>query len=309
LKPAAAAKGDGRRATFRDRLEYVAFRAITGACLALGPPRDQRAALQLGRVIHRVVGVRRDVVHSNLRHAFPERPEEWLDSVAEAAYAHLARETIATLRLRRSGPGEIEGRTRLTGLDAVRTALDAGRGAIVVTGHFGNWELGLHAVASRGVAADAVYKHQRNPLFDRLLTDGRERFGVQAFDRAEAPRATLRSLRQNRVVFFVADQNAGPNGVFVPFFGRLASTHRGPALLAVRTGAPLFAARALRADEARYDILLEEIHTPREGEPDDAVRRLTADYTAWLETEIRQAPEQYFWLHRRWKTRPATEAK
>jgi KDO2-lipid IV(A) lauroyltransferase len=108
-------------------------------------------------------------------------------------------------------------------------------------------------------------------------------------------------------VAFVSDQDAGRDGVFVPFFGRLASTHRGAALMAIRTGAPLFLGVPLRVAAGRYSIRVREIRTDRSGQLDDAVQRLTAAYTELLETAIRSAPDQYLWLHRRWKTRPPEE--
>jgi Kdo2-lipid IVA lauroyltransferase/acyltransferase len=114
-------------------------------------------------------------------------------------------------------------------------------------------------------------------------------------------------LRAGRAVAFVSDQDARGTGVFVPFFGRLASTHRGPALMAIRTGAPLFVGYAMRAADGSYVGGIEEITVSREGDMDEAVLRLTAAFTARLEALIRRAPEQYFWQHRRWKTRPPEE--
>jgi KDO2-lipid IV(A) lauroyltransferase len=153
---------------------------------------------------------------------------------------------------------------------------------------------------------DAIYQPQRNPLFNASIVAARKRLGLHLIPRREASKEAMQKLRAGRIVAFVADQNAGRSGVFVPFFGRLASTHRGAALLAVRSGAPMFFAAAVR-EGSDYCGITEEITESREGELEDVVRRLTAAFTASLERLVRRWPEQYFWHHRRWKTRPPAE--
>lgn len=132
---------------------------------------------------------------------------------------------------------------------------------------------------------------------------------MRPIDRRRAPQLALRSLRAGRIVAFVADQDARGSGVFVPFFGRPASTHRGPALLALRAGSPLFLGYGIRLAPGRFLGHLERVEVDRGGEIDVAVDRLTAAFTAKLEEAIRRAPDQYFWHHRRWKTRPREELR
>jgi KDO2-lipid IV(A) lauroyltransferase len=118
-------------------------------------------------------------------------------------------------------------------------------------------------------------------------------------------------VREGRVAALVADQNARRGGIFVDFFGVPAATFRGPALFAVRTGAPLFVAVALRTSRhpQRYRVVLQEVTATRSGDPERDVARLTAAHTADLERWVRSAPEQYFWQHKRWKTRPSADAE
>ncbi|MGH7477817.1 MAG: lysophospholipid acyltransferase family protein [Longimicrobiales bacterium] len=290
----------------RDRVEYAAFRAVTAACLALGPGRAERAAERLGRAVYGRIGVRRDVVHANLRRAFPDRDEPWIRQTAEATYAHIAREAVMIARLPGLSAAAVRELTPTRGLETLEAAIAEGRGAVLAMGHFGNWELAPQALTSRGMAVDAVVQPQRNPLFDRAISETRERFGGHVIERHKAPRRALRSLRAGRAVVFVIDQNAGRSGIFVPYFGHPASTHRGAALLALRAGAPMFALRAIRVG-SRYETLVERLPRPAERDPEQQVERLTAGFTAWLEAEVRRTPEQYFWLHKRWKTRPREE--
>ena len=258
----------------------------------------------LGFVAGDVARIRRDLVESNIRRAFPEKDADWHRRIARESYRHLGREALAMVALGARSADEIRERTPITGWERLKQAIDAGRGVVVVTGHFGNWELAAASLAVRGVAIDGVVQRQRNPLVDRDIRAVRERLGVRIIDRRRASKLVPSALHEGRVVGFVADQDAGRHGVFVPFFGQMASTHRGAALLALRARAPLFVGVAVRQDDGSYDCRTEEIVVDREGSVDDVVLRMTAAFTARLEAEIRTAPGQYFWLHRRWKTRP-----
>jgi KDO2-lipid IV(A) lauroyltransferase len=151
-----------------------------------------------------------------------------------------------------------------------------------------------------------VVQRQRNPLFDEALIASRRSLGHGVIDRIKATRLAIKALRRGHAVAFAADQNAGKAGIFVPFFGRLASTHRGAALFAVKTGAPLFLGTSLRRENG-YEVRLQRVDVPRDGALDDVVYQLTVAFTARLEAVVREAPEQYLWLHRRWKTRPPEE--
>jgi KDO2-lipid IV(A) lauroyltransferase len=214
---------------------------------------------------------------------------------------------LALLRSPGRTRADVLARSRVAGFEAFREAFNRGRGAIIITGHLGNWEMAGAIVVASGIPLDVVVQRQHNPLFHRDIVAVRERLGMRVIERGGASGTVLDALRAGRAVALVADQNAGRNGVFVPFFGRLASTHRGPALLALRSGAPLFVGCALRAPDGLYDAMIEEVIVDRGGDPEAAVPRITAAYTARLEALVRRAPEQYFWVHKRWKTRPPEE--
>lgn len=294
--------------TLAHRAEYLLLRGVIGLSGLLGEGGSARLGSALGRFVYRPLGIRRDLVESQLRVSFPERDESWIRSTASSSYAHLGREGLAMLRLAAASPEEVRARTEFEGLEPLQAAVAAGRGVVLVTGHLGNWEIGGAALAVRGVPIDVVAQRQSNPLFDRLVVETRERLGMRVIPRGRATREGVRSLRSGRVVAFVADQDAKGAGAFVPFFGRLASTHRGPALLALRTGTPLFVALGMvRTPAGGYRARIEEVVVDRDGEVDDVVHRMTAAFTARLEAGVRAAPGQYFWQHRRWKSRPPEE--
>jgi KDO2-lipid IV(A) lauroyltransferase len=298
---------DTRPVTIAHRAEFAAFSAVTALGRAMSESAARRAGERLGRLGYAPFGIRRRQAEDNLRHAFPDRDEAWIRATASASYAHLGRETIVTLRLPGRSPAAIRAGANIDGLDAMVRRQKEGRGVVVVTGHVGNWEEAAASIIAHGVPMDGVAQRQGNPLFDREVIRSRETLGLRIIDRSKAGRLVFRSLRQGRVVAFVADQNAGKSGVFVPFFGRLASTHRGPAFIALRAEVPIFTGVSLRRPDGLLDVRLREVHVDRSGEPEEAVRRITAAFTTVIEETVREAAEQYLWQHRRWRTRPPDE--
>ena len=273
----------------------------------------ERLALALGGGLGWVAGVvfriRWRTVMDHLRQAFPEKDDGWYKTVASACFRHVGRQSVATFLLGRMGIEEVRDRTDVIGYEGMREAWAEGKGVIVLTGHFGNWEMGGASIAAHGVPCDVVAQRQRNPLFDKDLVANRNRLGLRVIERKDAPKEVLRTLRQGRAVGIVGDQNVRRSGVFVDFFGKPAATARGTALFSLRTGAPLFLgmARSLPGSPQRYRVTYERVEFTPSGDMDADVLGLTRAHTELLEKRIREAPEQYFWQHRRWKTLPPGE--
>lgn len=291
------------------RVEYALARTLESAVATLPEGAADAVGRRVGRIVHGL-GIRRGVVEANLRLAFPGADDAWIERTTRAAYEHLGREAAAILRLSKLDRQAVIERTEV-GADwpKLDAALGEGRGVILVTGHYGNWELAAAAVAARGVPIAAIVRRQGNRLVDARLDGLRRSLGVETIYQSEAPSRVPRVLRKGGVVGIVGDQDARRSGIFVPFFGRPASTHRGPALFALKLKAPVFAcvARRLPGSSLRYQVSGEQIVTPRTGELEADVAALTAALAARLEAEIREAPEQYFWFHRRWKSKPPPE--
>lgn len=300
-----------RRPSLKHRIEYGAFSVLRGVVRVL----PEAVALGLGEALGWIMGVvvriRRGVVDDNLRRAFPERDDRWRARVARESYRHLGREGVAMFRLGGHTRDWVLEATTVEGLEPLLEAVEAGRGAIVVTGHLGSWEMGGAAIAVRGAPVDAVALVQGNPLFDRDLVATRQRLGMEVIRRGDASKAVLKSLRRARVPALVADQNARHAPLFVDFFGTPAATFRGPALFALRTGAPLFVGICTRASRhpQRYRVVLREVTIERSGDLEADVQRLTQAHVEVLEEWVARFPEQYFWQHKRWKTRPPAETQ
>ena len=302
----AAAPPAKKRHSPAHRAEFALARSLERAVAALPERAADRFGAAVGRRIHSL-GIRRETVTENLRIAFPEATEEWIAATRLAAYEHLGREAAAMLRLSKLDARAVVERTTTSGWDEVVDSLSLGRGLLLVTGHYGNWEIAAATVASRGVPIAAIVRRQGNRLVDERLQQLRNNLGVETIYQGKAPASVPRILRSNGVVGIVGDQDARRSGVFVPFFNRLASTHRGPALFALRLGAPVFSciARRLPGEDVRYEIIGRRVEYERTGDLDRDVLSLTTELAARLEKEVRVAPEQYFWFHKRWKTRPS----
>ena len=257
----------------------------------------------LGRLAYRF-GWRTRVVESQLALAFPGRDEVWIKKTARASFEHLGREAAAMASLPWSGTSAVRERVEFDeSREELAAALGEGRGLVIVSGHFANWELAGATLAAHGYPIDAVMQRLKNRRLDRYIQESRARLGMRLVDRAGAWGRLIEYLKAGRIVAFVADQDAGRSGVFVPFFGRLASTHRAPALLAVRGEAPFFVGGVRKIGPRRYRSWAARLE-PRGDSVDGRVADLTRRWTAELERQIRLSPEQYFWHHRRWKTRP-----
>jgi KDO2-lipid IV(A) lauroyltransferase len=290
-------------------VEFTAYRLFVGV-LNMVP---ERVALLLGEGVGWAAGIifriRWRVVDEHLRLAFPERDRRWRHTLIRRSFRHMGREAVSTFRLGSMDREEVRRRTEVVGFDEVRKVSARGKGLIVISGHFGNWEIGGASIAVHGVPVEVVAQRQRNPLFDAELVANRNRLGMEVIERKEAPKKVLRALRSGKAVGIVGDQNVRRGGVFVDFFGRPAATARGTALFALRTGAPIFLGMATRIPGVpqRYRVTFEPIDFTPSGDMDQDVLRLTETHTKHLEEHVRGAPEQYFWQHRRWKTRPPGE--
>ena len=242
----------------------------------------------------------------NLQIAFGREMEtSQLEEIAAESYKQIAMSFIELL----IGPKlqkDIRRILQAEQIELIQELLRQGHGLITVTGHLGGWE--LQAAAAATVMAESLTVaavQQSNPYINRFITKQRNAMGMQVAGTKEAMKLLLKALRNHQVIGLAADQNAGAHAVFVDFFGKTAATHPGPAQLALKFNAPMLVAVAVRIGPAQFKILSQKV----EIKEDDTVETLTQRHVKILESFIRQYPEQYFWLHRRWKTRPPGELK
>jgi KDO2-lipid IV(A) lauroyltransferase len=292
--------------TLAHRAEYALVRGGVGMLRALSFSTARRLGAAVGTAGYRPLGIRRAVVSRQIAAAFPELGPDDVRRVALGAYAHLGRVSVETALLPRLGrEGVLAMFDGDEGFDDVVQAHRDGRGIILITGHFGNWELAGAYVSARGVPIEVITRRMNNPLFDAYITRTRQESGMLVIHDADAVRRTPRAFREGHAVAFVADQGVlGLASTFVPFFGRPAKTPRGPAVFSLRFKVPTFFAAAVLQPSGRYRFVVTPVQVAETGEREADVDALVARYTSILESWVRRYPEQYFWHHRRWKRQP-----
>lgn len=198
---------------------------------------------------------------------------------------------------------------RLVNFDDALHLMLSGKGLILVTGHYGSFELMGHLLANLGMDVAAVMRPLDNVYLNRFVVASRRIRGLTLLDKKGAMATAQEKLRDGTLLCFVGDQDAGRKGLFVDFFGQPASTYKSIALLAVVTGAPVVIGYARRCGRrARYEVGVKQILYPEQWESqDDPIRWITQAYTAAIEAIVREEPEQYLWIHRRWKSKPRTK--
>ncbi|MCS6924704.1 MAG: lysophospholipid acyltransferase family protein [Candidatus Binatia bacterium] len=256
---------------------------------------------------HRRVGL------LNLALAFPEKSAAERRAILKESWRNLGRLLAEFCHMHALTQENIGERVRFADpaywQDLIRQCQRTG--ALILTGHFGNWELLAHAHACYGFPVQIIHRRLRNPLIDDVIVRERERCGNKVIHKTTAGLEVIRAIRQKALVVAAIDQNAsGRMGVFVPFFSRLASTSSGLAGLALASGVPVIPAFLVREQRSwRHRIvILPPVEPVRTGNQAEDLRATTAKFTAVLQHMVEQYPDHWLWIHKRWKRRPAGEA-
>jgi len=294
-----------RRHRLEDRLAAALF-AVAG-----GVPRS--ALLRFGAGIGRAVAAldRRHVAIAGaaLGRAFPDWDQDRIQRTARGVYAHLGRVLVDVAWMAGRGRDEIVGLLEVEGREHVEAAIAAGRGIVFATAHIGNWEMCGVAHGWNYAPMSVVYRPLDNPHLDRRLAALRQRSGNLAVDKRRALGQLLRRLRRGEAVALLIDQNVQEqDGIFVRFFDRPAATTTSAALLHLKTGATLMGGFTRLGPDGRYRMRYEApIRLDPTGDRERDVARITQALNDMIEAWVREVPEQWLWIHRRWHTQPGPE--
>lgn len=306
---------------FRHHLEYAAFRCVVCIVQALPWRTSVRACELLGFVFARILPrrlVRYHVARENLERAFGPLPDAEIDRLVQGMWTHLFRMVVEILQLPRKvrlyNSADVIGfrhRAEITQL------LCSGRPVILLTGHFGNWEIANRVLGLYGFRTRVVARDLDNPHLHRWFARYRQAEGHDLVPKQGSADLVVEQLERRGVVGMLCDQDAGPKGVFVDFFGTPASTFKSIALLALQHRAVIAVTGTRRLPDdfarnrwSRFEIGVEEIlDAANYADDPNALRLITERYTAALERAVRRAPEQYFWVHRRWKSEPRRRSR
>jgi KDO2-lipid IV(A) lauroyltransferase len=260
----------------------------------------------LGNLAYRIDRKHRRLALANLEKALgPEVGPDERRRIALDSFRHFGRVTADILKWTRLKPDRREKLLEVEGEEHLRRALREGRGVLVFSAHFGNWEVAAQAVAKLAPLS-VVARPLDNPLIEARLTKFRNRLGAQVISKFQAAKPILQSLRHNEIVAILIDQNVQrKEAVFVDFFGLAAATTPGLASFHLRTRAPLIPVFCHPAPRSSYLVRIgAPLRLEPGGESAQDVLKITQASTKMIEAEIRRKPGLWFWFHNRWKTRP-----
>jgi KDO2-lipid IV(A) lauroyltransferase len=297
------------RSRIADYAVFLMVRLLVCVIQCLSFAAARKVALGLAWLAYHLDRRHREVARENLRHALGgQKSEREIDELVRAVYRHFCTVIVEIVHLpRKLHTANWRRYMELVHGDRVIRCMLSGRPLLIVTGHFGNWEMAGYALGLLGFPTYAIARPLDNPYLNDFLSRFREKTGQKILAKHGDFDELQKVLASGGVVATLADQDAGQRGLFVDFFGRPASTHKAIALLALQHRVPMAVVGTPRVGEPwRYQIITEDVIFPEEYDNHpDPVRAITQRFTSALERLIRAAPEQYFWLHRRWKHQPA----
>lgn len=293
------------RSALRNNIEATLARAILWSLGATPILLANRLGAFYARALDLLLPRLRRVAYVNLRFAYPDRDDAWRRKTVDGVYVSIGRLLVAFARFPKIRKKEVGEWIRYEGFEHFERAIAQGKGVLFATAHLGNWELSAYAHGLLTAPMNVVVRPLDNPLIDRIVERRRALSGNTLLSKRDFARSILQALRRNEAVGILVDQNASiENGAFVPFFGRAACANLTFARLAARSGAPVIPGFAVwRSAERRYVLRF----YPAIEITGDAAED-TARIQAAVENAIREYPDQWLWIHRRWKTRPAGDA-
>ncbi len=268
---------------------------------------DRAAPSRGARWLYRLLPFRRQVVLENLRRVYDTADDDEIERLAQAHYGHLGRLLWEFLWFPWLSPARRLAMARVENLDALLAAHEQGKGVLILTGHFGNFEVATAAGLAQFPQAHGRFHFVRRPLqpewFDRLVTRRFRKAGFGVLPKRGGLEAILDRLGAGDLIVFPFDQHSGrKEGVLVEFFGHPAGTFRSLAVIALTTGAPVVPASSWRESNGRHVLRFETAIAPVEhADTNEAIRLNTRAYNRALERMIVRRPEQWWWVHRRWK--------
>jgi KDO2-lipid IV(A) lauroyltransferase len=257
----------------------------------------------LGWVWYFLIPVRRKVAWNNIRRCLPELPPKEHRNIARRCFSELAKNAVEFLRFPALSLKRIEKLIEYDGLEHLASALAQGRGVVGVSAHFGNFDLAICSEALRGIPVVAITRQQSSKGVNRFWMEIRQKTGLELLPAKGSALKIGRALRKKKAVAIVIDQHMPEGrGINVPFFGRPAATIHAPAILALAAKCPILTVSIERLAHGRHRIVYDRAlaYTPS-GDRQKDIESITLRLNQWLEKRIRQRPDHWLWLHRRWK--------
>lgn len=284
-------------------LEYFLFLVFEYFVKLLGLNASRRFSIIIALFFFYIVPIRKKTVFENLRFAFPEYSKKKIKEIAFGSYKSFAIALVEILYMPNMSRNEIEKMVNCGNLNLIIEKYNEKKGLILLSAHFGNWEYIAASISSQiNIPFAVVVKSQRNPFVTDWLNKVRTLWINKVVPLGVSIRQVYKELKEKNIIAMVADQRGPSDGVKVNFFGREVSAYPGPALLSLKTGAPILYGIPVRQPDFSYKTVMHEISTENlHGSEEEQVIELSQRHTSYLEEIMRKNPEQWLWMHKRWK--------
>jgi Kdo2-lipid IVA lauroyltransferase/acyltransferase len=287
----------------QDRIEYFLFIALSRFVRIIGLKFSRRLSYLLAAFFYFIVPIRKKTVKENLRKAFPEYSKSRINKIAFGSYWSFCITLVEILYLPAIKKSDLISSVTYDNIPYIKQRYSEGKGLIFLGAHYGNWEyIALTVALHLEIPITVIVKSQRNTLVTKWLDTMRVKWGNKIVPLGISIRQVYKELKEKRIVAMVADQRGPSDGIRINFMGRKASVFAGPALLALKTGAPIMFGVTIRQPDFSYKTVIEFINMADLPEEEELkVAELSQRHAAVLEKYIKQFPEQWFWMHKRWK--------
>jgi KDO2-lipid IV(A) lauroyltransferase len=294
-----------KKIPFLHRLEFFGYQFVEKLVCSIPDDALPGVARFFAFLTYYLLRIRRKVTLNNLQLAFPEKNSHWRSITAYFSYLHFSLMILEFMKMQKWGVNRLKQKIPILKIEDILQAYQERRGGVLVSGHFGNWEMAMGYLFSQGVESIVIQQRQNNSLIDKRMKELRQKWGMKIIYPRGAVQQAERIIKKGKIVGLLGDQDAGNRGVFVPFFGQPSSTHFGAAVMSLKSHAPLFVGICPRLNCQTFQFIVKKITLPDFFNlTDEMVQKVTAEIQKHLEQAIRKYPEQYFWMHRRWKTPP-----
>ena len=283
--------------------EYILFISFSKFFQLLGLNLSRKFSFLIAVLFYYIIPIRKKTVLNNLKTAFPDYNEKKLRSIAFGSYKSFAITLAEILYMPAMSKEEIKKKVYCSNRELIREKYKENNGVILLSAHFGNWEYIATSVAAQlNIPFSVIVKPQRNPYVTNWMNKARTKWNNEVVPLGISIKQTYQTLKDKKIVAMVADQRGPEESIKINFFGSDLSVHTGPAALSIKTGAPIIYGITVRQDDYSYKSVVTEISKENLPESDDEkIKELSQRHMTYLEGYIREYPEQWLWMHKRWK--------
>lgn len=282
-------------------IEYKALQCTMGILHLFSIDTAKKIGFILADIAFYFVPIRKKHIIDSLTKSFPNKTQKEILAIARDVYKQFVCTVVEIIFVSKMSDQQLKDSVNFQNLYLIEQARKNGKGAVILSAHFGNWELLAISFGHRYPLSVIVAK-QENPYFDEMINGIRSNRGYKTIYKDKAPLGVMRALKRNEFVAILADQHAGDQGVYTPFFYREVSTPKGPAVFALKAKCPLYTGFCARQPNGRYIVTFEEIELPNTGDEGKNIEIIMTRYNEILQKQVEQNPSFWFWFHRRWKT-------